>query len=144
MTMAKNPVVPEKVTDEVANIITNQTPCYVHRRSFEIRVLPDEIINEEWSENSCRKSYVADNNYFKIEPLNSDRMFRVMMDFALAQSDDELRMKLIKSLNHADPLQNFQNTIDFTGLSLFDWYNYLLTVTKEWVKEQLMVEENHN
>lgn len=134
----------EETIIELADLIDCGLVCYLHKESEEIESFPEDIdldIEEEdpWQEVIDKIDNHPD-QYIRIEKMDSNQAFRVMVRFAEIVDSDKLREKLFNALNHGKPFRNFKYLIDNSDYRQ-DWFDFKLEQNVLWVKEQILASE---
>ena len=131
----KKTKIPDSVIRELSEYLDIGMICYVHNRTHEL-VFHPKVKDEKMFDDIRAKILNSGSEYIKIEPMSSNDSFRVMTEFAEGIDDEELRAKLIRSLNHPKPIQNFMSEINYSGSYLQDWRDFKLMMTEAWVNTQ--------
>ncbi len=82
----------------------------------------------------------SDQEYWKIERMESGDSFNMMSDFIITVEDNSLRYKLAQALQKSKPFRNFKFVIDNSGDNRKRWFEFKDRRLFEWVEGQMGVE----
>lgn len=133
-----------KQIEYIADSLDAGMCCYYNLKTKEITEIPnfDNWMSDEepWQEDIDK---IEENwgDYFKIEPMDSNSSFQVMVDFIDTVDNKNLKEKLIKSLNKPKSFRNFKWEIDNSGEVRQKWFDFKKTKYISWVNSKIE-EEN--
>ena len=113
---------------------------YFKLDTLEIIVITDPSFDDDEEIQKVKRD--IDNNpenYLYIEPVGSDKAFKIMEEFAKTIEKSELQLKLFQVLGRRRPFANFRNTLQYYPEYLDKWYkykdNYYESLAREWLEE---------
>lgn len=135
----------EDITEEVSVGMN----VYIHEKSGEILVIPDEdpdelistvgedAFAESWG-GSFKKLDENPEAYLQIRPWTSHQAFDIMADFAdqLPKEYRPLKIRLMEALERQKPFRNFKNIVEGSKLRE-DWFAFRHEQEKELIKKEL-------
>jgi hypothetical protein len=115
--------------------------CFVHLKTKELKFIPDidehpDMDSEVWSTDNEEIENNLD-DYLEIDSMDSRDSFRVMADFIDTVDNQNLKEKLVESLDRPKPFQNFKLTIDRSGEYRDKWFKFKEEKLMDWVENQI-------
>ena len=135
----------DKTIKEIADLIDCGHLCFLNKKNGNIEYHPKEMdlfYDEEnpWQD-VIDKIENNRNEYIRIEPMDSNQSFRVMEYFIEKIDSEQLREKLVITLNRPKPFRNFKYLMDNSKYRQ-NWFDFKFDQNILWVKEQISDEEN--
>jgi len=135
----------EENIKEIADLIDCGHICFLNKKDGSFEYHPKEIdlfFDEEnpWQDIIDRIENNLD-DYLKIEQMDSNQSFQVMELFIEKVKSDELRGKLVNTLNRPKPFGNFKYLIDNSEYRQH-WFDFKFDQNILWVKEQISGYQN--
>lgn len=140
---------PKELIRNIAESIDCGMICFVNTETFEMEDVPALLINDpdeyealvgETTE-SLGLKYVDWENVASIEPLDSNESFQIMEDFTDSMPDNQLKKKLLESLDRKKPFNNFKRIIDDSEYRQ-DWFDFKQKHLENHVKSMLDMKLN--
>jgi hypothetical protein len=130
----------EKIKD-IAETLDMGMRCFVHLKTKELKFIPDidehpDMDSEVWSADNEEIENNLD-DYLEIDSMDSRDSFRVMADFIDTVDNQNLKEKLVESLDRPKPFQNFKLTIDRSGEYRDKWFKFKEEKLMDWVENQI-------
>lgn len=132
---------------ELADNIDMECLCFLHKTNGEIESYPKDLFLEYFDDDDNPWRDVLDKidenieDYIKIEPMESNRSFRVMADFSEQLENEQFQEKLFRVLNKSKPFRNFNYLIHDSDYRE-DWFAFKESENMKWVREQIGWEIN--
>ncbi len=137
---------PEEMINEIADQLDCGFRCYLHEETNKLIAVPDtdrffdmDISVWESELEELENNFSA---YREIKGMESRDSFSVMEEFTETLSvTNKLKAMLWQSLKGAKPFKNFMYIIHDSGEYRQHWFDFKNEKLKEWVKNQLDIEE---
>lgn len=136
----------EKQIEEIAEDLECGMTCFFNLKTGEIKSVhnTDDWLTEEdpWAEDIAEIENNED-DYFKLDGLESNESFRIMADYAESVDNEKLKDNLIFALNGPKPFRNFKYQIDNSGVYREKWFEYKKMRYIQYVKDLVeMIEDD--
>lgn len=129
----------EKLIGAITDDLDMGMECYYHIPTGTFECHPDmdlgEAEPEDWQE-VIDKIKADEDNYVELYGMGSREGFKIMEDFAEAQTDAEFKSLLIDRLTLRKPFRNFRDAVDESDYR-DDWFAFKRKREMNWVKAQL-------
>ena len=129
---------PDKIIEEIADLLDSGMKCYLNISTGEVIPVPDDEdlidmeidpIIDELKENPSA--------YLEFQTMTSHESFDVMMDFAMNIDDARFKTQLLAVLNAKSPFRNFKSKLDSSDDYRQKWFDFKKTRYVEHVKMQI-------
>ncbi len=130
--------VPEEIIQEIAQTLDTGQVVHLHKGTHEILAYP-KTDDPEFDYLRVEVHDVVDadpDSYYCFEPPTSRESFLFMEAFAGSRQTDEMRAKLLRSLQAKRPFRSFREAVEWEGL-LDDWYAFKAAQLTIMVRDEL-------
>ena len=123
--------------------------CFLNKETGRLITIPKEI---DFLDNDSDKEFEDEfeawqediqiiknspDNFFKIEDMNSTESFRIMEGFIESVADEQLKERLLLSIQMRKPFGHFKSEIDNSGGERERWFEFKRQRFIDWIKDQI-------
>jgi hypothetical protein len=130
--------IPDKIIEEIADLLDCGMKCYLNISSGEVIPIPDDedFIGMEIAP-TIDEIKEDPSAYLEFETMTSHESFNVMMDFAMKIDDSRFQTQLLAVLNAKSPFKNFKLKLDSSDDYRQKWFDFKKSRYIEHVKTQI-------
>lgn len=129
----------EKQVREIAEYLSSDSICFLHKKTGEIIFFPREIYEYDDECIQEAREKIEDNiqDYLKFEPMDSHQAFLVLKKFVEEIVPQDLQEEFFSILSGAKPFRNFKNHIDRFDVLRQQWFDFQQEQNIQWVEKYI-------
>lgn len=117
--------------------------CFVHRQTGQLITIPNldqfsELETQDWQVDIHQVETFSE-QYWQVPSPSSKDTFRFMEQFAVEQTEEPFRSKLLVILSRPNPFRHFKDAINRPGPYRQAWFAFRDEQILAWLKQQVIL-----